>query len=667
VESFRAESPLSSEKRGVPEGRGELNKNAAGVSLLQISPMPKIVTLIFLLLSPYIILAQVSILTQHNDLARTGENLSETHLNVSNVNSETFGKLFTREVDDQIYAQPLLVSGVNFQNAVGKNVVFVATVNNSVYAFDADDAAMDTPYWHKNFTPSGTHVVRNTDMTGACGGFYQDFSGHIGIVATPVIDTAAKTMYFVSRDKVISSGVFEQWLHAIDFATGEEKSFSPVLITAKYYGNGDGNVNDTITFDPQKENQRSALALVNGVIWLEWSSHCDWGPYHGWVIGYDASDLEQKYVWMDTPNGYEAGIWMSGQALSADEDGNLYLSTGNGSVGYNGNDADTINRGESFLKLQTMGNTLHVASFFTPSDYDVLEDYDLDLGSEGMLLIPNTHYAISGGKEGEVYLVNRDTMGGVDTIDHVIEEFSEGYGNELHGGPVYWHSDTADYVYVWAASQYMHAYRLRNNPQQPLDLPAAMTSPESSSNGQPGGMMSVSANGSELGTGILWAALPLSGDANQQTRPGILRAYDADDLSNELWNSQMDPQNDSVGAFAKFVCPTIANGRVYLATFSGQLDVYGLLNPQGQNEISSAENNWLIYPDPATEQITIKGNRIQSLPLKISVTDVTGREWFQRDETNSSAQLNISIDVHSFPAGIYFVNVNGSVKSFVKQ
>ncbi|MFI5134280.1 MAG: T9SS type A sorting domain-containing protein [Chitinophagales bacterium] len=629
--------------------------------------MSKIVTLIFLFLSPYTILAQVSVLTQHNDLARTGENLSETHLNVSNVVPGTFGKIFSREVDDQIYAQPLIVSRVNFLNSIGKNVVFVATVNNSVYAFDADDAAMDTAYWHKNFTPAGTHVVKNTDMTGACGGFYQDFSGHIGIVATPVIDTVSKTMYFVSRDKVTTSGVFEQWLHAIDFATGEEKSFSPVLITAKYYGNGDGSVNDTIIFDAQKENQRSALALVNGVIWLAWSSHCDWNPYHGWVIGYDASNFQQKYIWMDTPDGYQAGIWMSGQALSADEDGNLYLSTGNGSVGYNGDDADTINRGESFLKLQPFGSSLHVASFFTPHNYDFLENYDLDLGSEGLLLIPNTHYAISGGKEGMVYLVNRDTMGGVDTVDHVIEEFSEGGGNELHSGPVFWHNDTADYVYIWAASQYMHAYRLRNNPQQPLDLPAAMTSPESSSQGQPGGMMSVSANGSELGTGILWAALPLSGDANQQTRPGILRAYDADDLSNELWNSQINPELDSVGAFAKFVCPTIANGKVYLATFSGELVVYGLLNPQGINEIAGEEKNWSVYPDPASEQITIEGSLAQSSSQKISITDITGREWYRVHETNSAVKFHAIVNVHSWPAGIYFVKMNGDVKTFVKQ
>lgn len=308
--------------------------------------------LLFLLLTAYTN-AQVSVLTQHNDLARTGRNTHETILTTSNVNVSTFGKIFTRPVDDQIYAQPLIVSGLKIQNGT-HNVVFIATVNNSVYAYDADDASASTPYWSANFTPPGTVVVKNTDMQGACGGNYQDFSGNIGIVGTPVIDTITNTMFFVSRDKVITigdSGVFEQWLHAIDIRTGKDVGNSPHLIMATYQGNGNGSKNGTILFNPKKQNQRAALALVNGVIYLEWSSHCDWDPYHGWVIGFDENTLQPKYTWMDTPDGVEGGIWMSGEGLSADDDGNLYFVTGNGTVGLDGNPKDTINRGDSFLKL----------------------------------------------------------------------------------------------------------------------------------------------------------------------------------------------------------------------------------------------------------------------------------------------------------------------------
>jgi hypothetical protein len=628
--------------------------------------MFKLVPLYFVFLFPLTAFSQVSVLTQHNDLARTGENLNETQLSVATVKPDSFGKIFTLSVDDQIYAQPLVVSGVNIPSTGTRNVVYAATVNNTVYAFDAEYGANNIPFWQKNFTPPGTTVVKNTDMTGACGGNYKDFSGNMGIVGTPVIDTALKTIFFVSRDKVINTGVFEQWLHAVDITDGSERLYSPVLITAKYPGMGDGSVNDTITFDPQKQNQRPALTLVNGIIWIAWASHCDWGPYHGWVIGYDAATFQQTNVWMDTPEGINGGIWMSGQGLSADENGNLYLSTGNGSIGNNGDPADTINRGESFLKLKPSGNSLKLMSFFTPYNYQQLENNDVDLGSQGILLVPNTNLAISGGKEGIVYVVNRDTMGGVDTVNHMIEQFDEGANHQVHGGAVFWHSDTADYIYLWAASSYLHAYHVSYNSQQPLDLPAAMTNSAGPA-GEPGGMLAISANGSAPGSGILWTTLPLNGSANQETRPGILRAYDANDLSNEIWNSQINPDLDSIGGFAKFVCPTVANGKVYIATFSGQLLVYGLFALQGSGIVPGTENKWTIFPNPATEEITLSGSFTNSVHRSIAITDVAGKELYRLSSDGLKSKWQITIDVHEFPAGVYFVNVNGSVKAFVKN
>jgi len=531
---------------------------------------------------PVFLKAQIDVLTQHNDLARTGANLREKLLNVKNVDSSQFGLLFSHTIDDQEYTQPLIVGHLMMPKVGPVNVVFAATVNNTVYAFDADNPNRTSPYWQVNFTPSGTKVPKNTDMTGACGGYYQDFSGKIGIVGTPFIDTATFTMYFVSRD-INSSSKFEQWFHAIDIRTGYERQYSPVKINAKYYGNGDGNVNDTIYFDSQRANQRAGITLVKGVVYITWSSHCDWGPYHGWIIGYDAKSLAQKCVWMDNANGYNAGIWMSGQGITSDEQGNLYVSTGNGSVGYNGDLANTINRGESFIKLKPAGNTLKVESFFTPADWQKLEDNDMDLGTSGIMLIPGTKWAISGGKEGVVYLVNRDTMGGVDTNDNILQEIPFGEWCEHHVGPVVWQSDSGEFIYFWPVSQYSYQYKL-NVAKKKLDYYAYGKDYVS---GHPGGILSISADGSKVGSGILWATAPYSGDAIHQTQPGILRAYDAANISIEIWNSNLKSK-DSSGGLAKFVPPTVANGKVYVATFSGSLNVYGIAPPNDSFIVSDS-------------------------------------------------------------------------------
>src|ERR1044071_957701 len=220
----------------------------------------------------------ISVPTQHNDNTRAGWNESETVLTTSNVNVQSFGALFSLLVDDQVYAQPLVVGDVAIR-AEHRNVVYVATVNNTVYAFDGDDGRL---YWKKNFTASGMRPPRNTDMTGACGGNYVNFRGNIGIVGTPVIDTASQVIYFVTRST--SGSAFVQDLHAVDIVSGHDVTGSPVRITATYIGNGDGSVNNVIRFDGQKQNQRQGLSLVNGIVYVTFSSHCDWGPYHGWIL-----------------------------------------------------------------------------------------------------------------------------------------------------------------------------------------------------------------------------------------------------------------------------------------------------------------------------------------------------------------------------------------------
>src|SRR5947207_11941382 len=238
----------------------------------------------------------VSVLTQHNDNSRAGLNDHETILNTSNVNVQQFGALFTLTVDDQVYAQPLVAANVLIDNQY-RNVVYVATVNNSVYAFDGDDGRL---YWRRNFSAPGLRPPLASDMTGACGGGYQDFSGNIGIVGTPVIDAASQTMYFVARSTTGASYV--QHLHAVDIRTGSERAGSPVRIAAIVTGNGDGSANNVLGFDNQRANQRQALTLLNGVVYVSFSSHCDWGPYHGWVLGYDAASLQRRIVYNVTPN-----------------------------------------------------------------------------------------------------------------------------------------------------------------------------------------------------------------------------------------------------------------------------------------------------------------------------------------------------------------------------
>ena len=523
--------------------------------------------------------ADVAVLTEHNNLSHTGANLAETVLNTTDVNTNSFGLLYTRPVDDQIYAQPLIMTNVDIPGKGVHNLVILATANNTLYAYDADDASVAEPYWTNNFNRPPNIVSPNrVDMSaiGACGGDYHDVSGNCGITATPVIEPISGTIYVANRTKEFGTN-FVQRLHALDIRTGRERSNSPVIITATYPGTGAGSKNGIITFDPVKQNQRTALVVVKGVVYLTWSSFCDLSPYHGWIIGYDASTLKQEVVYNDSPTGDQAGIWMSGEGISADDDGNLYLSTGNGSVGAHGDPRDIINRGESFLKLKRNGATLEVVSWFTPGNYEFLEKGDVDLGSSGFTLIPGTHLAFSGGKEGVGYLVDRDNMGGLmsgDADTNCLQKFRTS-SDQIHGGMVWWDGPSGSFGYTWPASVNLQQYQFDRATNRFI-LPAFAKSPKPAPNGQPGGILAISADGEKAGSGILWAVHQLVGDANHTVQPGFLQAFDAQNVSHELWNSELIPSRDHVVSFAKFVPPTVANGKVYLATFSGQLDVYGL-------------------------------------------------------------------------------------------
>ena len=572
-----------------------------------------------------------AVLTQHNDNSRTGANLTETQLTVNNVNTNQFGLLYRRMVDDQIYAQPLVMTNVSIPGKGVHNVVYVATVNDSIYAFDADDGAVTNAYWADSFINAPNIVApRNTDMTGACGGNYKDFSGNMGIVGTPVIDPSSQTLYVVVRTKEPGPS-FVQRFHALDLATGAERPNSPVEIAAV---NG-------VQFDPYKQNQRPALLLAGGYVYITWSSHCDWGPYHGWVIGYNTSDLTQPPVTFNaTPSGSQAGIWMSNHGPAADDQGNIYLSTGNGT--FDG----TSNFGESFLKLSRNPGGLAVASWFAPYNWSSLNGSDLDLGTGGVLLIPGTSLMLSGGKAGVLYLVNRDNMGGMSqgTSDtNIVQSWSIG-SHAIHCGPVWWTGPNGSFAYIWAASaDHLRQFQFLSTQKfNPINFASGRTAGGS---GQAGGTLSLSANGTNSGSGILWAAVNTSQNANQAVVAGTLHAYNAENVATELWSSDLISSRDSLGSLAKFVAPTVANGKVYMATFSNALNVYGLFPSPPQLTVVRS-NGRIVLSWPANTSVSY---------VLQSSTDLTPNSW--TDSSNSAILTNGAYQVtlpSSGPAATFY-------------
>ncbi len=536
-------------------------------------PVKKVLVFFISFLSPATLsFAQVNVITQHNNFERTGWNNRETVLNKSNVNIGSFGKLFTRAVDDQMYAQPLVVHQVNIPSLGKKNVVYAATVNNSVYAFDADSAKASEPYWKINLTPAGERPVTQADLTGACPG---NFLSNIGIVGTPVIDTLSNTMYLVARSINPGTVHFSEYLHALDISTGEERPNSPVLIAAQVNGSGDGNVNGIVHFDAQKNNQRPGLLLLKGVVYIGFSSHCDWGPYHGWLLGYNAANLQQVYVYNATPDGYNGGIWMSGTGPAADTSGNIYFAVGNGSVGKNNNVSDLSNRSESVVRLHPDNPGQLVKDFFTPNNYPDLEAADLDLGTSGVMIIPNAKRTVTGCKDGNLYLLNQDNLGGYNaSANQAVQTINLGNNANMHAQFSYYGGTAAEYAYFWPENTALKAIPF-NRATGKFNDQNIITSGIPGPVGQTGAMMSVSSNGSIDSTAILWSSSPVNCDGENYNCPGILRAIDATDITKELWNSSIISV-DNPGNFAKFSSATVSDGKVYLGTFSNQLIVYGL-------------------------------------------------------------------------------------------
>ncbi len=520
----------------------------------------------------------LDVLTNRYDLARTGANLQETVLTPQTVSAAKFGKLFEREVDGDIYAQPLIKAGVSIPGVGVRNVVYVATVSNSLYAFDADSPATAKPFWCHSRELFGEPVPKRdvTDMPPDSP--YLNFSSTIGIVATPVIDPKTNTIYVVANSKRANQYSFH--VHAFDLATGREKTemHSPTEVKASAIGNGVGNVEGHIALEPRKMLNRPGLLLVDGTLYLAFTSHLDGEPtfdYHGWIVAYEAATLRQVSVFCTTPDGIQGGIWQSGAGLAAEEREGLfpllYAAVANGS-------SNGRNFGESAIQLFP-GRLLSLKQAFTPREKAYLNDHDLDF-STGPVLIPGLPLLVACTKAGKCDLVDRSDMHLVQQFDAGINSYGGDRPSNIHGSPVlWWDSNNILHFYVWGEEDFLRGFAYDGSRFQPAGK-ANIRAPE---NSMPGGMLALSASGRNLNSAIVWAALPLKGDANLATVDGVLRAFDALDLTKELWNSQQNSARDHVGMFAKFCPPVVANGKIYLATFQdpathkNKLVVYGLL------------------------------------------------------------------------------------------
>lgn len=500
--------------------------------------------------------SNTAVLTYKNDTQRTGDNLNETILNTSNVNSMQFGKHVSYSLDGQEYTQPLYVPGLTIGGNV-HNVVFATTQNDSVYAFDADQTSNVAPLWHDSFiNPPNVTTVSSNDVS--C----NDISPQYGITGTPVIDGNSNTLYVVANTKEGSNIIYR--LHALDITNGHERPGSPVVIHKP-------------GFDPVHQLQRGGLLLLNGKVYIDFGSHCDNQPYHGWIFAYNATTLQRSSVYNSTASGSEGGIWQSGQGIAADSSGFIYVMTGNGTFDLNSGGVDA---GDSFLRLSTQTN-LRVVDSFTPFNQSCLSSADADLGSGGNLLLPtqsgpNPNELIGVGKEGRIYVVNRSNMGGYNTIpnvcnnqnvtnvDKIVQEFAPGTIGGVWGSPSYWNGPTAQYVYFGGSTDHLKAYTLTNG-----RLSTSPTSSTIETFAYPGGDPSLSSDGNTAGTGVLWVI-----DAN-----GVLHAYDATNVGTELYNSNQNVNRDKLGSYIKFSVPTIANGEVFVGT-QNSLVIYGLLQQQ---------------------------------------------------------------------------------------
>src|SRR5271166_5724943 len=507
------------------------------------------VTAVWLLSSSVFATGQVAVTTYHNDNYHSGVNSHETILTPSNVNEVHFGKLHTLPVTGYVYAQPLYVPGVII-NGAPHNVVYAVTEHDQAYAFDVNSGAL---LWHKNFlipfNATETITPFSSDDTGCT-----VTGNETGITSTPVIDLSTNRIYIVAATKEVvnNNATFYYRMHVLDITTGVERFPDPAFgapIKAKVPGTGGGSQGGYISFDPVAQIQRGALTLANGLVYVSWGSFCDVGTWHGWTMAFSKSSLWPSGVLMMTPNGYNGGVWNSGSGIAVDADNNVYASTGNGLFDVN---VGGIDYGDSVLRLSWTGNHPVVKDYFAPWDQGWLDSYDWDVASGGILLLPDQpgskhpHLLIQAGKEGTIDLIDRDNMGHfqaggdtqiVQTLPMILTQY--------WGSPVMWNNN----LYIGGQNEPLLSFSYDPVAQQ-ISTPFTSATPEAF--GYPGPTPSVSSNG--VRNAIVWV---FGSDS-------VLRAYDANNLTKELYNSNQNPQRDQAGTVVQFNTPTVAGGNVII-------------------------------------------------------------------------------------------------------
>jgi Concanavalin A-like lectin/glucanases superfamily/Chitobiase/beta-hexosaminidase C-terminal domain/PA14 domain/Bacterial Ig-like domain len=593
--------------------------------------------------------AQVNVLTFHNDVARTGQNTNEVVLTPANVNTATFGKLFSHTVDGQVYAQPLYVSDLAIPGQGTHNVVFVVTQHKGVYAFDADSAAGSSGGLLWNVSLGNAVATPNGDF-GNRYGAYHDIDPEVGVTSTPVIDPASGTMYIDAFGRNGTS--YQHLVHALDITTGAERSFSPVVVAASVPGNGLDSSGGVVTFNPEQSLQRPALLLNGGKLFIAYSGYADTDPYHGWVLGFDPATLTRLpgHVFNTTPNSTyasvsglgippgEGGIWMSGNGPAADAAGNIFFMVGNGP--FNANTAGGTEYGDSFMRLSTT-NGLAPADYFTPYNQLSLAQADADVGSGGLLLLPDgvgsaahPQLLVGCGKEGKIYLLDRANLGKYRAAGdtQIVQELPGAVGG-CWSSPAYFNGK----VYYVGSGDSLKAFQLyggKFNPTTPVSHSAATFSA--------GGTPSVSANGTT--NGIVWFVQTDGYPGGQ----AVLHAFDASNVARELYNSAQNASRDNPGPTVKFNTPTVANGKVYVGV-AGQLAVYGL---------ASFVAAPVIQPDG--------GIFTNSVSVSLSSSTSTGTIYYTIDgsaPTTNSARYAHPFSITNTTSVNAFVFVPGAVPS----
>jgi len=533
----------------------------------------------------------VPVLTWRYDQTHAGQNTSETALTTGNVNPTSFGKLFSHKVDSSVYPQPLYVPNLKMSDGQTHNVLFIETSNDSMYAFDADSngGSNANPIWKVSLADTSHGAASGATSVPWQDTGSPDVAPTVGITGTPVIDSTTNTMYVVSNTK--ENGVYFSRLHAIDITSGAEKSGSPVEIKATVAGTGNGSSGGQLAFSPKWENQRPALALYNGYVYIGYAAHGDNGPWHGWLFSYNASTLAQKAVLCLSPNGSGAGIWASGAGLPIDDGvagGRMFLVTGNGTR-TSPPFSPTTAYGESVVAFSLANGGITPIDEFTPFNYQALNDSDWDLGSGGLLMVPDQqgshpHVLVHAGKEGRIVVLDRDDLGGyasgASSNTNALQDISDVIPKPkgLWATPAYWNGN----VYLWPRDNVGMMFKMNTGIMN--------TQPDSKTTtswGAPSPSFSISSNGTQ--NGIAWA---IRADQFDTKGPAVLYAFDANDISKTLYKSD-NSSRDTAGPANRYSVPVVTNGKVYIAT-NTEIDVYGLLN---QQETAAAP---VISPDGGT-------------------------------------------------------------------